>query len=106
LLASESLYFACPTQFRDPFEGFLPRSHIEAESKMIQQVGMDPILSLRQHFAGQALSLQRFDELVNKFASEVRTATLWARKMPSGLLLIIQIERTSDGSSARNLRDF
>ncbi len=74
LLATESLYFACPTQFRDPFEGFLPRSHIEAESKMIQQVVMDPILSLRQQFADRALPLQRFDELVNKLASEVRTA--------------------------------
>jgi len=73
LLATESLYFACPTQFRDPFEGLLPGSHFEAESKMFQQVGMDPILSLREQFADRGL-LQRFDELVDKLAREVRTA--------------------------------
>jgi hypothetical protein len=30
MLATGSLYFTCPCQFEDPFEGWLPRSHLEA----------------------------------------------------------------------------
>lgn len=30
MLATQSLYFACTTQMTDPYEGWLPRSHIAA----------------------------------------------------------------------------
>lgn len=37
LLSSESLYFACPTEFHDPYEGFYPKSHTQAFSELSQQ---------------------------------------------------------------------
>jgi hypothetical protein len=73
LLAARSLYFACPNQFSDPYEGFAPRSHIEAESKMIQGF-IDPILELRPQFVAKGIPLQSFDNVVDTFAERVRTA--------------------------------
>jgi hypothetical protein len=37
LLSSESLYFACPTEFHDPYEGFYPKSHTQAFSQISQK---------------------------------------------------------------------
>ena len=37
MLITESLYFACPSKFIDPYEGYFPRSHIEAEKKEINE---------------------------------------------------------------------
>lgn len=54
MLAAESVYFACPTQFSDPYEGTLPRSHIDAEAKIIQSL-LDPCLALRNQLAAQAV---------------------------------------------------
>jgi hypothetical protein len=75
LLTTRSLYFACPTQFDDPYEGLLPRSHIEAESKMIQG-HVDQLLSLREQFTARAIPIERFDEVFNidTFATRVRSA--------------------------------
>jgi hypothetical protein len=37
LLSSELLYFACPTEFHDPYEGFYPKSHTQAFSAISQK---------------------------------------------------------------------
>lgn len=52
LLATESLYFACPSQFEDPYEGLVPRSHVEAESKIFQKF-IDDILALKYQMSAQ-----------------------------------------------------
>jgi hypothetical protein len=36
LLSSKALYFACPSEFNDPYEGLYPRSHVAAFSTMAQ----------------------------------------------------------------------
>ena len=41
LLTSESLYFACPLNFDDPYEGFLPRSHIKSLSQSVGTIVND-----------------------------------------------------------------
>jgi hypothetical protein len=73
LLTTRCIYFACPTQFDDPFEGILPRSHIEALSKMVQ-VPVDDMLSLRKEFAARSIPLQRFDDALKTHADQIRTA--------------------------------
>jgi hypothetical protein len=37
LLSSEALYFSCPHEFADPYEGSYPKSHVEAFSSMREQ---------------------------------------------------------------------
>lgn len=37
LLSNEALYFSCPNKFADPFEGYLPKSHIKAMSALNQK---------------------------------------------------------------------
>jgi hypothetical protein len=54
MLTRQSLYFACPTPFGDPYEGAVPKSHIDAEAKILQSL-IDPFLSLRKQFASQAV---------------------------------------------------
>jgi hypothetical protein len=36
-LSKEALYFACPCEFVDPYEGAYPKSHVQAFSSMAQQ---------------------------------------------------------------------
>jgi hypothetical protein len=60
LLTTESLYFASPSRLQDPFEGSLPKSHVDAISQMVQTRQVDPMLALRTHFA--ALSAQALDQ--------------------------------------------
>ncbi len=75
LLSTKSLYFACPFQFHDSAEGSLPKSHMEAWSKLLQQSSLDPMLSLRPHFAAQSSdSLQQFDGIIKNLATEMRLA--------------------------------
>jgi hypothetical protein len=50
MLTTRSLYFACPVQFSDPYEGVLPKSHIEAEAKITQAL-LDPIIALTKQIA-------------------------------------------------------
>ena len=45
LLVTESLYFACPSEFDDPFEGYYLKSHFEAFSKTVRDM-LSPIASL------------------------------------------------------------
>src|SRR5271166_5468851 len=73
VLTTRSLYFACPAQFDDPYEGLLPRSHIEAESQMVQ-VQVDQLLSLKEQFATRAIPLERFDDALDTLANRVKTA--------------------------------
>jgi hypothetical protein len=71
LLVTESLYFACPCEFEDPFEGHVPRSHVEAESKMIQKY-IDPLLSFRKQLAltnKDSIHLKQFDDALSDFAN-------------------------------------
>jgi hypothetical protein len=74
LVTTRSLYFVCPSEFQDPYEGMLLRSHVEAWSKALQSVA-DPMIALRPAFAAQSpTSLQLFDSLMEKFAGDVRGA--------------------------------
>jgi hypothetical protein len=52
MLATRTLYFACPTQFGDPYEGLLPKSHVDAEAKVLQDL-VDPILRVTKQLASQ-----------------------------------------------------
>jgi hypothetical protein len=37
MLSSRSLYFACTNEFNDPYEGYLPRSHVQAHIEIAQK---------------------------------------------------------------------
>jgi hypothetical protein len=52
MLTTRTLYFACPTEFGDPYEGLLPKSHIDAEAKILQAL-VDQFLPLAKHLASQ-----------------------------------------------------
>lgn len=70
LLITESLYFPCPSEFDDPFEGFLPRSHIEAYSKILNDV-FGPIIELRNQLAKQfsgTIDLQQVDDKISSLS--------------------------------------
>jgi hypothetical protein len=54
MLATRSLYFACPTQFIDPYEGQLPKSHVDAVAKVMQGL-IDPCVALRDQIAAQTI---------------------------------------------------
>jgi hypothetical protein len=41
MLSSKALYFACPSEFEDPFEGYLPRTHLEALIGMIAPIARE-----------------------------------------------------------------
>jgi hypothetical protein len=78
LLTTASLFFACPSQFNDPYEGSLPRSEAQALSEMVQRTA-DDILSLRPHFtAKSADSLTKFDEIMQTLRQKVGEATITA----------------------------
>jgi hypothetical protein len=46
LLANEALYFACPSELGDPYEGYLPKRYVEAFSSALQQM-VDDLLRMR-----------------------------------------------------------
>ncbi len=48
LLSKRSLYFACPPEFDDPYEGLYPKSHIEAFSSITQKYLDDMITTRNQ----------------------------------------------------------
>jgi hypothetical protein len=73
LLATESLYFACPSEFDDPYEGLLPRSHVEAESMMVQPI-IDQMIFLRSQMPSQSANsdlLNSFDNALSNLVSSV-----------------------------------
>jgi hypothetical protein len=73
LLASRSLYFACPNQLNDPYEGTLPRSHVEAESKIFQGF-VDQMLPLRAQFIERGIPIESFDASLDNYAARAATA--------------------------------
>ncbi|HUA14986.1 MAG TPA: DUF2971 domain-containing protein [Verrucomicrobiae bacterium] len=72
LLTSRTLFFACPSQFDDQYEGYLPRSHAKAWSEITQRLA-DDMLALRRRFAAKSsASLAKFDETMETFRKRVR----------------------------------
>jgi len=66
IIATESLYFACPLEFRDPFEGYLPKSHIEAFLKVTAPM-IQNINDLRNQLRDQlsTIDIQQIDHKLN-----------------------------------------
>jgi hypothetical protein len=74
LLTTRSLYFACPFQLNDPYEGCVPRSHAKAESQVVQKL-VDDMLALKPYFAAQSSSsLQQFNDRMQILQQELRAA--------------------------------
>ena len=48
LVFKKSLYFACPLQFNDPFESYLPRSHIAANRSVTERIIRDSLSASMQ----------------------------------------------------------
>src|SRR5271166_1206046 len=72
LLTTRSLYFACPSDLGDPYEGFLPKSQVRAYSEVTQRL-VDDIVSLRSHFAVKSAdSLAKFDELMGNLQEKMQ----------------------------------
>jgi hypothetical protein len=73
LLAEEALYFACPTELRDPYEGYLPRSHFEALSGGLHEL-KDDMLRLRRGIATQHpdADLRRLDDGIARMPGKLR----------------------------------
>jgi len=72
LLVTESLYFACPSEFDDPYEGSLPRSHIRAESKLFQEK-IDDVLLIRNKLAAKfpnSIDLHKVDEFLDNIVKD------------------------------------
>src|ERR1700728_2712741 len=61
LLTTQSLYFACPTEFNDPYEGLLPKNHNEAISNMLQK-HLDDVMTLKKPFATRGISANVIDD--------------------------------------------
>jgi hypothetical protein len=78
LLTSRSLYFACPTDLQDPYEGLLPRSYTEAMSTMLQPM-VDDFLSLRAQLVSLGRDTQRLGDslatLPQRMAAVQKVAT-------------------------------
>src|SRR5664279_16676 len=74
MLITESLYFACPLKFKDPYEGFLPRSHIEANLKIVAPMVHDDISlrnQLEDKFPG-SIDLQQVDAKIDSLKNMLR----------------------------------
>lgn len=69
LLNTRSLYFSCPSEFDDPFEGYLPKSHIEAHSEIMREM-LAPVVSLRNELAKKFSSnmLCKIDDKINNIS--------------------------------------
>jgi hypothetical protein len=50
MISSRALYFACPCEFEDPYESYLPLSYIKAHEKTIQET-LGSFHALREQFA-------------------------------------------------------
>jgi hypothetical protein len=75
LLTNEALYFSCPDEFDDPYEGFCPRSYMEAFSKIGQDV-YDDFLSTRNQLARMfpSANLNDADNSLRKMITAFREA--------------------------------
>lgn len=74
LLTTQSLYFACPTQFTDPYEGWLPKSHVAAQSTMIRNV-LDQYLAQRSQFISRGVPPRLFDDQIKDLARKLQSAS-------------------------------
>jgi len=77
MFSTRSLYFACPNEFDDPYEGYLPRSHVQAHVELVQKY----VQQIRET-AGELAA--RFpdrdhtvlDDVIKKAQSELHAPTL------------------------------
>jgi hypothetical protein len=75
LLTSRSLYFACPSELGDPYEGCLPKIQAQALSELIQRP-VDDVLALRPNFAAKSVgSLVKFDKVMSILQKNIQEAT-------------------------------
>lgn len=74
LLHTQSLYFACPTEFDDPFEGFVPQSHVNAYSSMLKNIVRNNDLAINQFLAQYPDARGRIDEIRSKLSGELSAA--------------------------------
>jgi hypothetical protein len=70
LLTSRSLYFACPTELRDPYEGSVPRSHDEAVSNGLQSM-FDDCLLKRAKLVALGADTQQLDDALAAFPERI-----------------------------------
>jgi hypothetical protein len=79
LLANDALYFSCPCEFADPYEGYLPKSHLEAISKITQKfldeqfVFRDQIVSLHPN-ANLQVFHEGFNANINRYIEKSKGA--------------------------------
>lgn len=81
MLITESLYFACPLKFNDPCEGLLPRSHIEANLKMMAPIVQD-IISIRNKLADKysdSIDLQQSDAKIDGLKNMLETLGIYKK---------------------------
>jgi len=62
LLTSRSLYFACPTELGDPYEGSVPRSYNQALSNGLQAMLDDFVSSRRTPLVAMGADIARLDD--------------------------------------------
>lgn len=80
LLANSSLYFACPIEFNDPYEGHLPVSHIKATAK-IQHNFIEEQRDVLKRLVAQAPNLDftsqqaKFDKILDDYIKESPAVT-------------------------------
>ncbi len=112
VLANEALYFPCPNEFEDPFEGFYPISHTKAFSALMQNY-LDQMLATRDSLVSRYPGINKealintvssaneafrkaFDEVRLKFGvtcwhkSETESAALWKLYAASGQGIAIE----------------
>ena len=121
LLSSEALYFACPHELADPFEGWYPKSHVEAFSSMTEQY-LGQMLATRDEMVARlpginvnglndAINTARerfkksFDEVKLKFGmscwhkNEWESEAMWKLYSASGHGIAIESTRHQLGES-------
>jgi len=98
MLAEEALYFACPSELRkiDPYEGYLPRSHLEALSRISQEF-VDDLLQLRTRIATLRpdANLQKLDDGFTGMEPKLRDV-LWQASQKFGVSCWHQSEYESE----------
>jgi hypothetical protein len=86
LLTTESLYFSTPFQFQDPFEGELPKSHVDAHSK-IHQNHIDQLIEFRDKLIHEfpekkgMPELLSFDEMLQNIPTRIKEDDLYLKAL-------------------------
>jgi hypothetical protein len=64
-LTHQTLFFPCLTQLDDPYEGYMPRSHAEAFSKIYEKTFFGPLANLRPAFEAKSAEHARaLDQII------------------------------------------